>query len=73
MLLRYPDVPIGDPVRKAAMYEARARAALAEAAWHERHGNAQAALVFGDAADRDVRTAREILEATASAEHDVAP
>ena len=68
-LRRYP-VPLGDPVRTAAMWEADARDRFLDARWHELHGNASAAEVFRMSAARSLRIARETLEAAAGGEDD---
>jgi hypothetical protein len=64
-LRRYPDLPLSDPVRVAAMWEADARDRLREARWNDLHGNVAAAEAFRSSAATSLRMARAILEAAA--------
>lgn len=62
------DVEIGDPLHTAAMYEARARDALADARAEERAGRAASAVVFHRQVAEDISRAREVLRACVAGE-----
>ena len=68
MLRQLGDLPLGDPIRTAAMFEARARDSLAEAQWNGRASYARAAWVFRLQFEDDMERAREILAEAAAEE-----
>jgi hypothetical protein len=68
MLRKFPDVPIGDPLRTAAMFEARARDSLADAHGEERAGRLESAAVFLHQHDEDLLLAQQVIETAVSAE-----
>lgn len=68
-LLRHlGDVRVGDPLHIAAMYEARARDALAYARAEERAGRPASAAVFHRQAAEEISRARDVLRASVAAE-----
>jgi hypothetical protein len=62
MLRRLGNLPLGDPIRTAAMYEARARDCLTESLWNARAGHARAAWIFRRDFEHDMAQARETLD-----------
>jgi hypothetical protein len=64
LLYQLADVRIGDPLHTAAMYEARAKDALANARAEERAGRAASAAVFHRQVTEDIARARDVLRAS---------
>ena len=63
MLRRLGDVPSGDPIRVAAICEARGRDCLREAQWHAHIGHDATADTYYRAYKSDMEQARKTLAA----------
>jgi hypothetical protein len=72
MLRRLGNIPIGDPIRLAAMYEARARDCLAQSTWHGEGQNPAAGEIFRSAYEIDMQKAKAVLAAAAKEPEDAA-
>ena len=65
LLRRLGDLPLDDPIRMAAMYEARARHSLALARSSASSGHVAAAEIFTRQYTEDMAKARAVLAAAA--------